>query len=169
LEAKIKSMCLSHLIETSKGETRDAIQASKFLLDAPWVKEENKRGRPSKVEIDNEIKSQAEMHQRIQEDLDRISVVVDAVSEDINTEAAVIARLEIQRSLGRVEGKLDQIITGMTMHESLDKDRFLDVHQELDTLSRRTSGLEKKIWVASGAVALVAFFLSHFPFALLWK
>jgi hypothetical protein len=72
LEAKIKSMCLSSLIETSRGETRDALAAAKFLLDAPWVKDENKRGRPSKMEIDNELKSQAEIHQRIKEDLERI-------------------------------------------------------------------------------------------------
>lgn len=72
LEAKIKSMCLSQLIETSRGDTRDAIQASKFLLDAPWIKEESKRGRPSKMEIENELKSQAEVHLRIKEDLERI-------------------------------------------------------------------------------------------------
>ena len=72
LEAKIKSMCLSHIIETSRGETRDSLQAAKYLLETPWVKDESKRGRPSKVEVQNELKNQAETYQRIQADLLRM-------------------------------------------------------------------------------------------------
>lgn len=73
LEAKIKSMCLSHIIETSRGETRDSLQAAKFLLDAPWIKEESKRGRPSKVDIEMETKQIASDIIRVQEDFKRIN------------------------------------------------------------------------------------------------
>jgi len=73
LEAKIKSMCLSHIIETSRGETRDSLQAAKYLIDAPWLKEESKRGRPSKVDIEMETKQIAADIVRVQEDYKRIN------------------------------------------------------------------------------------------------
>lgn len=73
LEAKIKSMCLSSIIETSRGETRDSLQAAKFLLDAPWIKEESKRGRPSKEDIEMETKQIASDILRVQEDYKRIN------------------------------------------------------------------------------------------------
>jgi hypothetical protein len=85
------------------------------------------------------------------------------------TESAILARLEIQRSLGRVEGKLDQIITGMASHESLDKDRFADANIEIQMLDKRVAGLERKVWYASGVVGVLVFALSHLPFNLLWK
>jgi hypothetical protein len=50
LEAKIKSDAMSRILEAARGETRDALQANKFLLDSPWIKEANGRGRPSKQE-----------------------------------------------------------------------------------------------------------------------
>lgn len=73
LEAKIKSMCLANIIETSRGETRDSLQAAKFLLDAPWIKEESKRGRPSKLDIEMETKQIANDILRVQEDFKRIN------------------------------------------------------------------------------------------------
>ncbi len=73
MEAKIKSMCLLHIIETSRGETRDSLQAAKFLLDAPWIKEETKRGRPSKEDIEMETKQIANDIIRVQEDFKRIN------------------------------------------------------------------------------------------------
>lgn len=88
---------------------------------------------------------------------------------DDNNEAAVIARMEIQRSLGRVEGKLDQIIAGITSHEQYDKDRFQEVHEQLDSINKRTATVERKFWYATGAVAAITFIVSHFPFNLIWK
>jgi hypothetical protein len=73
LEAKIKSMCLSSILETSRGETRDSLQAAKFLLDAPWIKEDTKRGRPSKEDIEMETKQIATDILRVQEDFKRIN------------------------------------------------------------------------------------------------
>ena len=80
LEAKIKSTCLQYILEASRGETRHALQAAKYLIEAPWIKEDSKRGRPSKSDIENETKRMAEDIQRVAEDYKRISVnAADAV------------------------------------------------------------------------------------------
>lgn len=82
-------------------------------------------------------------------------------------EEVTLHSYEIQRGLGRVEGKLDQIILGMTNHEDRDQSRFSEVHIILDKLDARQNRTERKIWLWSGAVALVAFVLSHIPYNLL--
>lgn len=87
---------------------------------------------------------------------------------DPNTEEAIISRMEIQRGLGRVEGKLDQIISGMSSHEADDKYRFEEVHKELHGLDNRTSGLERKIYYANGIAAAVVLFITYFPFKSFW-
>jgi septation ring formation regulator EzrA len=85
---------------------------------------------------------------------------------DSMTEEAIVSRLEIQRSLGRVEGKLDQIISGMTEHEARDQIRFAEVALQVKDLETQIESIKKKIWVWSGAIAVIAFVLSHFPFTL---
>lgn len=75
LEAKIKSSCLQYILEASRGETRDALQAAKYLIESPWLKEEAKRGRPSKLDVEMETKRMAEDIQRVAEDYKRISDV----------------------------------------------------------------------------------------------
>lgn len=72
LEAKIKSDAMARILDAARGETRDALQANKFLLDAPWVKETNGRGRPSKQEIMSEANKIAVTEQRIAEDYQRV-------------------------------------------------------------------------------------------------
>lgn len=66
LKAKIKSNALAHILEISKGETRDALSANKLLLDSPW--EENPRGRPSKQDIAQETKRIVDNTTRLNED-----------------------------------------------------------------------------------------------------
>lgn len=80
---------------------------------------------------------------------------------------AMVHRLEIQRGLGRVEGKLDQIILGMAAHETRDQARFDEVNIRIDRLDTRQNRTERKIWIWSGAIAIAAFFISHFPFNLI--
>lgn len=79
-----------------------------------------------------------------------------------------VLAMEIQRGLGRVEGKLDQIIHGMSTHETYDKERFTDVHQELIQLDKRTTGLERKIYYANGIAAAAVLFVTYFPFSKLF-
>lgn len=71
LEAKIKSNALLSIIERSKGDTRDSLVASKYLVDTPWIKKSSK-GRPSKESIDKEIKKLAEANNRITNDYKRL-------------------------------------------------------------------------------------------------
>lgn len=73
MEAKIKSMCLAQIIDKTRDDTRDSLQAAKFLLDAPWISTESKRGRPSKVDIENEMKTIIENEKRVQEDFLRFT------------------------------------------------------------------------------------------------
>ena len=62
---------------------------------------------------------------------------------------------EIQRSLGRVEGKLDLLLTEIKQHFEDDKKNF----SSIDT---RIQKVEKKIYYASGFVAAIAFIIHHF-------
>jgi hypothetical protein len=62
---------------------------------------------------------------------------------------------EIQRSLGRLEGKLDILITEIKQHFEDDKKNF----SSIDT---RIQKVEKKIYYASGFVAAIAFIIQHF-------
>lgn len=84
-----------------------------------------------------------------------------------NTEAAILARMEIQRALGRVEGKLDQIITGMAEHEARDQTRFTEVALQVKDLEHQLDLIKRKIWIWSGAIAVIAFTVSHLPFNLI--
>lgn len=87
--------------------------------------------------------------------------------QSLESEEVIVHSLEIQRGLGRVEGKLDQIIYGMNSHEERDTDRFKEVNIRLDSQDVRQSKIEKKIWLWSGGLAVIAFIISHFPFNIL--
>jgi hypothetical protein len=62
---------------------------------------------------------------------------------------------EIQRSLGRLEGKLDSLITEIKQHFEDDKKNF----SSIDT---RIQKVEKKIYYASGFVAALIFIIQQF-------
>lgn len=55
---------------------------------------------------------------------------------------------EVQRSLGRIEGKMDQALTWMRDHAADDKARF-------DDISKRLGSVEKKTWTTGGIISLV--------------
>lgn len=63
--------------------------------------------------------------------------------------------LELQRSLGRVEGKLDYLITRMTDHFEQDATSF-------NNLDKRIAGVEKKVWMFAGGFAIVGTLVSQF-------
>lgn len=73
--------------------------------------------------------------------------------------AADIQRSEIQRSLGRLEGKLDQVLEFMEDHERRDETRF-------SALDKRISSVEKKVWYATGLGVAIAFILTKITFGL---
>lgn len=76
LELKYKSEALAKIISTSSSTSREALQASKYLLEKGWEKSgQTSRGRPSKDEIRREANRIAEDQSRLEEDYKRLSVV----------------------------------------------------------------------------------------------
>lgn len=63
-------------------------------------------------------------------------------------------REELQRAVGRVESKVDQVLSGLSTHVKDDSEHFTE-------LNTRVSGLEKKIYYASGAVAVFMYLVSN--------
>lgn len=66
-----------------------------------------------------------------------------------------IGQGELQRSLGRIEGKLDLIQTNISAHILDDKSAF-------NAIENRISSVERKIWVFTGAITLVATLTGYF-------
>lgn len=62
--------------------------------------------------------------------------------------SAEYSRYEIQRSLGRIEGKLDSLSLSFMEHSKDDKEEFA-------AIKLRTAILEKKFYAAIGALTLV--------------
>lgn len=79
--------------------------------------------------------------------LDKIEHLAVAV------QSADVQRAEIQRSLGRLEGKVDLILEGIKEHEERDEARF-------ENIEKRVALVERKIWYATGIGAALAFILS---------
>jgi hypothetical protein len=61
---------------------------------------------------------------------------------------------DIAQLLGRVEGKVDLLVDGMTKHFDNDKADFATLHKKLD-------GLKTKWAYAAGAAAVITFMVSH--------
>lgn len=73
LNAKLKSDSLRRIMQAAQEETRDALQANKFLLEAPWNKDEKKRaGRPSTESIKQEAERLVDQKEKTNEDYLRI-------------------------------------------------------------------------------------------------
>lgn len=80
LAAKLRSEALARIIETSKGETRDAINASKYIYEA--LADKDKVGRPSKESIKLEAKKLVQDRDRIAEDYERVQNAIQEGREE---------------------------------------------------------------------------------------
>jgi tetrahydromethanopterin S-methyltransferase subunit G len=78
------------------------------------------------------------------------------------SEVLSVSLSEIHRGLGRVEGKLDQVMGGQISHEAEDTNRFEQVNSRL-------AQVEKKLYIWGGAIAVIVFAISHFPFSMIFK
>lgn len=67
------------------------------------------------------------------------------------------ARYDIQRSLGRIEGKLDSLGISFVQHARDDKDEF-------SIIKLRVATLEKKFWSFAGALTLLLSIFSLLPY-----
>lgn len=73
LDLKLKAEELSRIREVARSGGRDALQASKYLLDKGYDKPStNKRGRPTKSDISQEAHRIAQDRLRVEEDFERI-------------------------------------------------------------------------------------------------
>ncbi len=71
LELKIRSAALKRLMAEGKSDSKNAFQANKYLLEKGWI-ERNEKGRPSKDQIQQEAKRQAEDQKVLDADFIRI-------------------------------------------------------------------------------------------------
>lgn len=70
LDAKIRSESLFKIMAAADGDTRDALAANKYLLEASWSKD--KVGRPSKEAIQIEAKKAADRTKEMEDDIKRM-------------------------------------------------------------------------------------------------
>ena len=71
LDVKIRSEALARILEASQGETRDALGANRYLLEANFLGKE-KVGRPSKEAIATEAKKIVARNEQVEEDYKRL-------------------------------------------------------------------------------------------------
>lgn len=74
---------------------------------------------------------------------------------------------EVQRSLGRIEGKLDSVVTTFTTHIKDDAESFYKINAKLNEnttlFDRRFASIDKKIYMAMGALLVIS---AAFPYLL---
>jgi len=76
LELRMKSKALARIMAESKTSGKESFAANKYLLEKGWEPKDgqNKRGRPSKQEIAQAAKEQAQHLTRLDDDFERITL-----------------------------------------------------------------------------------------------
>jgi hypothetical protein len=77
------------------------------------------------------------------------------LSQQLSQSYEMDTKEDIQRSLGRLEGKLDILITEIKQH-------FEDDQNNFSSIDTRFQSVEKKIYYASGFVAAIVFISQQF-------
>jgi hypothetical protein len=73
LDIRLKALGLKALIHASRDNDAKGVQASKYLVEKGYIQ---KRGRPSKEEIERELKADTKLKKEFQSDLERIGLKV---------------------------------------------------------------------------------------------
>lgn len=73
LDIRLKAQALKALILASKDNDPKGIQAARYLAEKGYL---SKRGRPSKGDIEREVKLEAGQRKQLQEDLERIGLKI---------------------------------------------------------------------------------------------
>lgn len=69
--------------------------------------------------------------------------------------------VDVQRSLGRLEGKIDLILQNMQAHLIEDTARFDKINTRQDKTDARHNTLERKWWLATGVGVAAIFVLQN--------
>jgi len=76
-DVRRSAQALKNILTVSKSSSREALAASRYLLEKGWVpKPTNQKGRPSKEEVNAELMRQAEEDKSLQSDAERLGVRV---------------------------------------------------------------------------------------------
>lgn len=78
LEAKLKAEAIQIIHQIAKGDSPQALMASKYLAGADYKKTASGRGRPSKEEVTGELKRAAEQISSTGQDAERIGLTLVA-------------------------------------------------------------------------------------------
>lgn len=73
LDIRLKAHGLKALIYASRDNDAKGVQASKYLVEKGYIQ---KRGRPSKEEVDRELKANTKLKKEFESDLERIGLKV---------------------------------------------------------------------------------------------
>ena len=73
LDVRLKALGLKALIHASRDNDAKGVQASKYLVEKGYIQ---KRGRPSKEEVDRELKANTKLKKEFENDLERIGLKV---------------------------------------------------------------------------------------------
>ncbi len=78
LEIQLRSAALLRIIvEAQSEESRSSLAANRYLADGKYKVADVKRGRPSNVEIENELQKRTNITERAKEDMKRMGLVTD--------------------------------------------------------------------------------------------
>lgn len=70
--------------------------------------------------------------------------------------------VEIGNAVGKVDGKLDMIIKGLTTHVEQTDRRFELINTRVDKVDKRVSNLKYHWGYAAGGAAVITFIISNF-------
>lgn len=73
VDIRLKALGLKALIHASKDNDAKGVQASKYLVEKGYA---TKRGRPSKEEVERELKADTKLKKEFESDLERIGLKV---------------------------------------------------------------------------------------------
>lgn len=69
---------------------------------------------------------------------------------------------DLHRSMGRLEGKVDLILSNLNTHLLEDTARFDKIHVRQDTLDSRQDSMAKQVWMAAGGLSVLILFVQNF-------
>lgn len=74
LNLKLKARAMKSIIKAATEDEKLSFQAMKYLADNEYIDKKNKRGRPSKEEINAELKKEVENSKTFKDDAERIGL-----------------------------------------------------------------------------------------------